>query len=339
MAMDSLKQKGLNVYLKVLDTKNKLEEIKKIQNQEDFSNYDAVIGPLVYKRFKEFATNFNMDSIPLISPISKKNHALIFKSNVVQNTPKLEDIENKMLQYIRENYKNQNIVIVADEGKEITPRLQRIQQFLKQNDSIKKIAVLQMKKNQIKREEFDKVVLKDKENWFILVTNPKKPTTTSVVVNTLGAYPLDYKIILFALEKSKNFKDAVLSNKDLNRLNVHFPLETFIDTENSKVKAFTNKYIAKFGSLPTIYSFKGFDTTYDTAIRLANYNKMDTLYSAGNSYRMADKYKYQKVPYQGYYNKGVYIVEMKDFQLMKANENEEESIPEKEISIKAEKKE
>jgi hypothetical protein len=194
-----------------------------------------------------------------------------------------------------------------------------------------------MEKNQIKREEFDKVVLKDKENWFILVTNSKSPTTTSVVVNTLGAYPSDYKIILFGLEKGKNFKHAVLSNKDLNRLNVHFPLETFIDTENSKVKAFTKKYIAKFGSLPTIYSFKGFDTTYDTAIRLANYGNLEALYNAGNSYRIADKFKYQKVPYQGYYNKGVYIVEMKDFQLIKADEHREEAVSKKE-DLKTKKK-
>jgi len=338
LALDSLKSKGLNVNLKVLDTKNKAEVVQRIKNQVNFSNYDAVIGPLVYKRFKEFAGDFPIDSIPLVSPTSKKNHALIFKSNIVQNTPKKEDIENKMLQYIKDNYKNQNIVIVADEGEEIKPQLQRVKQFLKQNDSIKDITVLRMEKNQIKREEFDKVVLKDKENWFVLVTNSKKPTTTSVVVNTLGAYPTDFKIILFALDKGKNFKEAVLSNKDLNRLNVHFPLDTFVDVENSNIKEFTKKYINKFGSIPTTYSYKGFDNVYDTAIRLANHKNLDSIYNAGNSYRIADKYTYQKVPYQGFYNKGVFIVEMKDFHLVQANENLNEKVMEKETAIETEKK-
>lgn len=338
IALDSLKSKGLNVHLKVLDTKNDPKEIQKIKNKYDFSNQDAIIGPLVFNRFKEFTANFPMDSIPLISPTSKKNHALIFKSNIVQNTPKKEDIENKMLQYIKDNYSNQNIVIVADEDTQIEPKLQRVQQFLKQNDSIKKITVLRMEKNQIKREEFDKTVLKDKENWLILVTHPKKPTTTSVVVNTLGAYPTDYKIILFTLEKGKNFIDAVLSNKDLNRLNVHFPLDTFIDTEDSSVRKFIEKYTKKFGSRPSAYSFKGFDAVYDTAIRLANYQKMDALYQAGNSYRLADKFQYQKVPYQGYYNKGVYIVEMNNFHLMIANETVEEKSLDDENTIKTEKK-
>ena len=319
MALDSLKKKGVNVTLKVLDTKNDVNKVKNILNTTDFSNTDAVIGPLVYSKFKVFATNFSKDSIPLISPVSKKNHALIFKPNVVQNSPKAEDIENVMLQYIRDKYKNQNIVIVADEGEEIDTKIKRVKEFLKQNDSIKNITVLKMEKNQIKREEFDKVVLKDKDNWFVLVTNPKKIMTTSVVVNSLGAYPLDFNITLFALERGKNFIESTLSNKNLNRLKVHFPVVTFVEKANPNIIDFEQNYIAKFGSVPTEFSYKGFDTTYDTAIRIANYKKMNAVYRAGNSYRIADKFTYQKVPYQGYYNKGVYIVYMKDFQFIDAN--------------------
>lgn len=319
MALDSLKTKGLHVNLQVFDTKNDKNEVQKIANQNNFSSADAVIGPLVYKRFKEFAEQAILDSIPLISPISKQNHEVIFKPNVVQNSPKLEVIENVMLQYVKDNYNKQNLVLIVDEGEEITPKLERVKQFLKQNDSITKITVLKMEKNQIKREEFDKTVLKDKNNWFVLITNLKNPTTTSVAVNTLGAYPLEYKITLFALEYGNNFKYAMLSNKDLNRLNIHYPLVTFIDTENSTIKHFTKKYVLKFGSLPTEYSFKGFDSVYDAAIRIANYSKLDNGYTAGNSYRLANEFLYKKLPYQGYYNNGVYVVEMKDFQVMNAN--------------------
>jgi LysM repeat protein len=321
MALDSLKSMGININLKVLDTKNDALEVKHILNSTDFSKTDLVIGPLVYSKFKTFATNFINDSIPLISPVSKKNHSMIFKSNVVQNSPKIEDIENVMLQFIRDNYNNQNIVIVADEGKEIDTKIERVKQFLKLNDSIKKISVLKMEENQIKREEFDKNVIEDIENWFILVTNPKKPTTTSVVVNSLGAYSPEYKIKLFALERGKNFIDAELANKNLNRLNVHFPVITFADKNDYTIMNFNNKYVKKFGSIPTEFSYKGFDTMYDAVIRFANYHKIDSMYNAGNSYRIADKYKYQKVPFQGYYNKGVHIVEMKDFQLIKAKPN------------------
>lgn len=318
MAIDSLQKKGINISLKVKDTKNNVDEVKNILNTTDFSDTDAVIGPLVYSKFKVFATNFLTDSIPLISPVSKKNHALIFKPNVVQNSPKTEDIEDVMLQYIKDTYNNQNIVIIADEGIEIDPKIEHVKRFLQENDSIKKITVLKLKKNQLKREEFDKVVLKDKENRVILVTNTKKPTTTSVVVNTLGAYPTDYNITLFALEKGRNFKEAALSNKNLNRLKVHFPLVTFVEKTNPNIVNFEQKYINKFGSVPTAFTYKGFDTTYDTAIRIANFKKMDSLYRSGNSYRLADKFKYKKEFHQGYYNKGVHIVYMKNFQFVNA---------------------
>ena len=319
MALDSLQKKGLDVTLKVIDTKNDANVVRSIASTQDFSDSDFIIGPLVYSKYKEFAKNIPIDSIPLISPISKKNHALIFKSNVIQNTPKIEDIETAMLHFIKDNYRDQNLVIIADEGEEIKPKLARVKTFLMQNDSINEITILQMDENQIKREEFDKAVLKNKDNWFILVTDPKKTTTTSVAVNTLGAYPKEFNITLFALERGNNFTKSSLSNKNLNRLNVHFPIVTFVDKEAANIIRFNKKYFDRFGSFPTAYSYKGFDALYDASIRMANYNHLNQAYSAGNSYRLADKFKYGNSPYQGFFNKGVYIIEMKDFQLVQAN--------------------
>ncbi len=326
MAVDSLKQKGLNVNLKVLDTKNNTETVKKLAKTINFSNVDAVIGPMVYSKYKEFVKVFKKDSIPVISPVSKKNHALVYKSNVVQNTPKSEDIQKAMLQFIRDNYSNQNIIVVADESEEIETQLQDIQQFLKHNDSIDKITVLRMKDNQIKREDFDEKIVKDKENWVVLVTNPKQPTTTSVVVNSLGAYPKEFKITLFALERGKNFVQAELSNKNLNRLNVHFPLVTFVDNDNLKIQKFQQEYVNKFGSLPTEFSYKGFDTTYDAFVRLANAKKADKAFNLGKSHRLFDTFEYNSLPYQGYYNKGVIIVAMEDFKLNKVDSIKTEEI-------------
>src|SRR5690606_20518584 len=46
MALDSAKRLGISTKLKVFDTEDQPAEISKILNGNDFSNYDAVIGPL-----------------------------------------------------------------------------------------------------------------------------------------------------------------------------------------------------------------------------------------------------------------------------------------------------
>ncbi len=319
MALDSLKNKGVSVNIKVFDTKNSKTELDKIVKTYDFSKTDVVIGPLVYSRFKEFSETVTETNLPVISPISKKDHAIILKTNIVQNTPTKKVIKETMLQFILDNYTNQNIVLIADEGKEIESELHSVKEFLQRHDSINKIEILRMEKGQIKQEKFEKVIKKNIENWAILVTNTKKSNTTFVALNNLKIFSNEFKVSLFALEKGNNFNFEKEQNYSLNKLNIHFPDVLFIDKSNSKIIQFNKKYKNKYGATPSEFSYKGFDTTYDALVRLANFENVNNAFQAGKTHRLCNNFSYIHKQNGGYLNKGVHILALKNYKLVKVN--------------------
>ncbi len=317
MALDSLKNKGLSVNIEVFDTKNSKAELDKIIKTLDFSKTDVVIGPLVYSRFKQFSNAVAETDFPVISPISKKDHATILNANVVQNTPTKKVIRETMMQFILDNYTNQNLVLIADEGTEIEAELYNVKVFLQKHDSINKIEVLRMKKGQIKQENFEKIIKKDVENWAILVTDTKKSSTTFVALNSLKVFSDKFKVSLFALEKGNNFNFEKEQNYNLNKLNIHFPDVLFIDKSNSKIIQFNKKYKNKYGAIPSEFSYRGFDTTYDALVRLANFENITNAFHAGKSNRLCNIFSYIDNKKDGYLNKGVHILALKNYKLVK----------------------
>jgi len=70
MALDSAKQLGISTKLDVYDTEGKVSQVSSIISDNDFSNYDAVIGPFRTKDFDRAATMLKRDNVPAISPNS-----------------------------------------------------------------------------------------------------------------------------------------------------------------------------------------------------------------------------------------------------------------------------
>ena len=91
IAVDSAKQLGISTKLKVFDTGDQLAEVSKILNSNDFSKYDAVIGPLMVNNLDRVARALEKDRIPVISPITKPTQLF---ENVFQTIPEPEILAN-----------------------------------------------------------------------------------------------------------------------------------------------------------------------------------------------------------------------------------------------------
>lgn len=308
LALEDLKAKGLSVNLKVFDTKNNAAQVAQIVNTYNFSKTDVIIGPMVYSRFKEAVSVLKDKNIPMISPIAKKDHGTIMASNIVQNSASAEQQQNKILDYIKARYTNQNIVIVTDKE---TKESAKVEAYLKQNSTIKNVVVLHMKDGYIKRNLFEKNIKKNKENFVILFST--NGVTCSVAVDNLGVYPKEYKITLFALKKPKNLDK--IKTHFLNRLSFHYPTVNFVNEDNIAVTNFNEVYKNKYGALPSEFSYKGYDTTYDALIRLANNYELSKAFQAGNSKRLESRFNYKLYPTKGILNEGIFIVKYDNYHL------------------------
>ncbi|MEM9678804.1 MAG: LysM peptidoglycan-binding domain-containing protein, partial [Bacteroidota bacterium] len=71
MALDSASLLGISTQLKVIDTENRTSEVARIADDEDFSDYDAIIGPMMTKTFDRFSAAVRRNRVPVIAPLSK----------------------------------------------------------------------------------------------------------------------------------------------------------------------------------------------------------------------------------------------------------------------------
>ena len=114
MAADFAKDKGISVDLKVYDSEGSKNTLDGILSRNDFSEVDAVIGPLLSKSVEFVAQELKSDNVPVFSPLS--NRAIKLTSNLFQTLPNENFLEQQMIQYFKESYQNQKVTLIADKN-------------------------------------------------------------------------------------------------------------------------------------------------------------------------------------------------------------------------------
>lgn len=316
-AIDSLKNQGLAISLKVFDTENSSSKLTKILNGNNFENTNIVIGPLFLKNTKVVAKELN--GIPVFLPMLSKNQAKITENSLVKISPNKTMLEQKLLNYLLNNYNGENIVVAGDDSSKSVAKISQIVQKLKSHDSINKITVIKPEKGYIKKERFEKAIdtTFHQKNWVILVG--KDNVTTNDVVNNLGVMTKEKaNIQLFSFDKGANFVNV--SNNQLARLRFTYPKANFVDDFDEATNVFKKKFKSKYYAYPSKYAIKGFDVTYDALLRLANFDSFKDASKAGISKRIGAKFEYDNKPFRGVENKGVFLIQYQEDLKLKALE-------------------
>ncbi|MCK0130781.1 LysM peptidoglycan-binding domain-containing protein [Flavobacteriaceae bacterium F08102] len=301
MALDSLRKQGLTIDLKILDSENNREKVLALYENRNFDDVDAIIGPMYYNNVRLLAPRIK---IPLVSPVSDKDHKVFATRSTVQATTKKETLAKKMLAYIKAHYEGQELTVVIDDNPAHQFEFNNVINELKSIDSLSKINVLKPEEGFIKSDLFKKNITEKKENWVVVLT--KKASVCAEVVQHLGVMPEEIDITLFTLHYDKNFIGA--DNNFLARLHFHFPMVNFVDYESASVQQFVRRYTEKNFAEPSDFSFRGFDVTYDTVLRLVSASIFKNPFENGVSERIATRFNYVNTEGNGVENDGVYIV-------------------------------
>ncbi|WP_456437486.1 PBP1 and LysM peptidoglycan-binding domain-containing protein [Psychroserpens sp.] len=314
MALDSAKQLGISTNLKVIDTRNQIAEISKILEANDFSEYDAVIGPLMPTNLDRVASKLNSDNIPVLSPLTMPKNLY---SNVFQTIPTDDLLEQAIINYVKKDSFPRHMVIISDsKHKAISDKLKG------EFPSAKQILSRKNKKNK----EAYFIYQQDLENVFKTGTNivfletDNEGFASNVISMINGLNMEDQKIILMTTNKNKAFEGKEISNYHLSNLKFHYPsVNKTIDvgSRNSFVKAYMNTYNVS----PNKYAVRGFDLTLDLLLRLASGDDLYEAYSSDiETEYIENKFRYSKKMFGGYYNQAVYVVKFEDLTIVEAKE-------------------
>lgn len=304
IALDSLKKQGLSVRMKVFDTENSKQVSRKISDQLELQEFDAVIGPLFLANVKPVSDNLKYGKPLIISPISTKNHSDIDNKKLVQERASLENQTEEMMDFIKANYEDQDLIVIKNESERSQEQYDRIIADLQALNPEKEVKTLEPKDGYIHPDEFR--VFRDTlerniVNWFFITDND--PAYLGDVFNNLGVFPEADSLLVFGFEKDRNFDK--IDNNFLARVHFHYPSNTFIDYNSPSYLNFEAIYKKKYYTRPSSYAVEGFDVTYDLLQRLAN--NPDIIHQ-GVSERIGTKYDFIENTSGGVINKGIYIV-------------------------------
>ena len=308
MAAEFAKDKGISTHLDVYDTEGIASKVSSIIDNNNFSEVDAVIGPLLSKNIERAASKLEGRQIPVFSPLSKSK--IKESSNLYQTLAPTELMQKAMLDYIVKNVEGRKILIIS--GNKWTKEKGDLVAALPQA-----ITVSPKEGNYFKVDEIDSKIDKVLENWVIISSD--NPILVSNVVGLLNGLPekiLDEegvelgenKIRLFTLDKNKAYDYNDVSNLHLANLDFTYPSVSkhYVYDE---INPFLVSYKNKHGVFPNNYAIRGFDVTYDVLLRLAS---AESIYDASSSdiktEYIENKFQYTFKPLSGYSNNAFYII-------------------------------
>ncbi|ANW95324.1 hypothetical protein AXE80_03040 [Wenyingzhuangia fucanilytica] len=306
IAIDSLKNQGINVDLKVVDTEKSVDSIYKNIAKYKAMEPDVIVGPLYSSNAIYVATQFT--GTPVYYPIYSKKQSTFMNSNLIKTATEKSLFEKEILAFIKENRKGQHLLIVG--LNENRNELLKLKNQLVKKDSVGKVladdvSILTLSKGYIAKSDFlDKIKL-DKPNWILIAD--KNNVVTSDVFNNVMSLPKENKyktpVRILSFEKS-DYIDK-LSYESLFRYHYTYATDE-VEYREIENKSFEQSYLRKNHQYPSYHATRGFDVTYDAVLRvLKSKNGGKGLYDP--SYRSKTAFVYKKGELPTKTNQAVFV--------------------------------
>lgn len=314
IALDSLQKLGVNLEVDVYDTKNLKSELNTILRNNDFSNTNAVIGPLMADNFNTVASALKSENVIAVSPIIKK---VSLGANVFQSRPSDDALKNKIIAHFKAD-STANIVVVTDIKNKLAST--KLKNQFKNATLVTSRTDRKTKEDAYYVFEQDLVsVLKPGKNIVFLETKDDGyVSNVSSILNSLITD--DLKITLATTDKSKAFDDEDVSNDHLSNLSFTFPSVSKMISEEDN-NSFVKQYKSKYKETPNAYAVRGFDLTMDVVLRLVtSENLPQSVEDSPLTAYVENKFGYKKKLFGGYYNDTVYLVQYKDLMIVEVKQ-------------------
>ena len=306
-AADSLNKAGLSVELTVFDTENQLYIIEELLNKEDFTRFDAVIGPFTPVNVSRVARGLSYFNIPVISPLAT---SAIAPQKVLFNTiPSQRALKEKITIYIDSlNAVTENpcVLIVADEkNKQHALRL-------KEKFPLAELIHPDERFGYVKPDVVDSLLTATRPNWVFLESEDLNLVTS--MTSMLNAQEKeDRQVQLMTHYRSATYDDPNVSQVHLGNLQFTYPSYFHKKNDSTRLK-FDSDYKKRFGKIPSRTAVKGFDVMVDVALRIATKRSLFEGVSLGLGEQLQHRFEYEKFPGGGFQNKATYTIQHQGFE-------------------------
>jgi len=251
LALQDLKVAGISVNLSVYDTKQSAQEVRRILRNDDLNNTDLIIGPRADEAFEEASRFAYRERVPIVSP-----QTLIDSENpfAYQVRPGTEFQYDKLRPYLTAEY---NIVLISPSAGGDAAFRSEMESLLPA--TAKQISYAKSTSSTV----IQNALSRDKENIIIVPTSDENTTDEilakiSTIQNTVSSRTgRGYPIRVIGSPQWARFRN---NDKELFfKLQATYITLYYADRTNANVASFDQRYLASFGSLPSLFSYRGYD--------------------------------------------------------------------------------
>lgn len=247
IALESLKREGISVNLDVLATGGSADKVAQIVSSGKLDKSNLVIGPVYDRELDPIMRYANKEHIPIVSPLGgtgSVSSPYLFQAAPDDNT------KSHKIKILTANPEANLIVLkhATQTDKEVMAELsQAIPSSARYVNYSKELPVSSL------TEMLDRT----RENIVVIpVSNESAVEEMLSRLSSVNAMS-HYKITVVGTPPWGRFNSI---NPDIFfKLNVHHLSSYYADRSNPLVKDFYAKYVAAFGTLPTLSSFRGYD--------------------------------------------------------------------------------
>ena len=307
LAVDSLKNQGYKVNLKVFDTERSAEKMYTMVDENDRFHPDLIIGPVygsVYKALMDDLTNKN---IPVIYPLSSRSEEFGVYPDFIQVNPSMKALTVAMSDWLREEAEEANLVCLNLTGNELSHSdLEDIRLFKEYMHRIGSMNFYDWNTSAVPLDGLRLQLLPDRENIIILPTT--KEAEVSKILPVLSALTDGYRITVVGFPEWQAFTSV--DHETYFKLNTKIFTYSYVDNTTEPAKRFALKYRKYFYTEPNNLAYKAFDMSL-YFIELAAKYRDRTLDALEFYPRNGDfsRFYFQKMEGQaGKENQGFYIV-------------------------------
>lgn len=307
MALDEYENSSqrINVVVKDITYDNgKLMRI--LEDEQLMSQVDLIIGPFFAPQFEIAANYAKTHQIPIVNPFTSKQDILENNEYVYKVQSSRESVAELVKRQWRSENRVSDILIWTERGADI-PALRAYERYFTQLD-IPYEFVLDDEKNNIKRRlnaSVHQVVFPFFQQSTTVIANMRSLAVESDFPNTLFVVPEDW-LAIDALEVDY-----------LDKLNVHFFSDYFVNEENDSALVFISNFIERYNTPPDLkrFSFQGYDITkYFVELMLHDFDASQVQFAP-----VAMKFDFKKTENGGYENHGVFLLQLKDYKVQVAD--------------------
>lgn len=304
LAIDTLKELGLNADIQYYDSKRDSATVMKILNTPGFENTDLVIGPFFPITQKLVSEYCKENAIRMVTPVSSETSLLEGNRLVYSAVPSSITLMEQLADYIAENHSSDRIIFVKPVKEEDMPLYEAFRDAYNRAESSGSKAAL----NETTVQGMKNFMTKSSDNVFIYPCENRhyaEKFFNEVSVSNFRAKKDG--IIIYGTKKWVDFTGVHNSYK--NDLNMRFSSPNFVDYYTDKMINMNKAYRALYKTDFSKMAIQGYDVMlYSCSHFLMNDTPVNLLMNDFNFVQIDEG--------DGYENKHIYVIEQEDYELI-----------------------